>query len=730
MKRLILFQIVLVSTVFATLIFSQWSTDPQINFSICTAGQTQRETEICRDSEGNFYIFWRDYRNEPTVFAGDIYAQKLNINGEAQWSADGIPIVSKPAAQFDVKALFDGKDGIYLVWREAANLFSDYKIYVQRINLDGTKLWGNFGILLQNISGKAVSHSISLSEDGDLLVSWHLNDPSISSVDIYAQKISNAGIIQWVSNGLKICNATGRHVYGSSIISDKKGGAYITWSDNRTDFSNLDIYAQQISANGNILWAENGIPVCEKTGNQGTKHLIANKDGGTIIFWEDIQETYYSLCAQSLDSSGNKLWESNGKVLINNATPFAQYEIILDKNDEIFSLWQTAAGNINIQKINYDGTLVWSNSISVCSTQSSLSYLAVYPSDVNGIIVAWLDGRKGNNDIYSQWISTDGETKWDNNGVAVCSENHEQADYAITSDKFGGAVIAWADMRNGNFDVYTQNIDVKGDLGTKRYLFQKNGLNKIISSQEPALDSLSLSLPLLKNKSGYYSISVTIDSIIHPAVNELTIKLSHLTVTDTIVYNLSGGENLFGTVLDDYALNNINSASSPFAGMFKPYKELSQFIVGDLNGEWILSVDDNNSANDGRLKSWGLVVNKAELTDINTDFNTASPEDFILYQNYPNPFNPSTIIKYTIPGVTLGLSSRAESRDEGSRVQLKVFDVLGRVVTTLVDEYKPAGNYEVEFQSAVGNRQLPSGVYFYQLKAGDFLEAKKMILLK
>jgi hypothetical protein len=95
------------------------------------------------------------------------------------------------------------------------------------------------------------------------------------------------------------------------------------------------------------------------------------------------------------------------------------------------------------------------------------------------------------------------------------------------------------------------------------------------------------------------------------------------------------------------------------------------------------------------------------------------PETHLLAQNYPNPFNPSTTIKYTIPSVTL-------SSVEGSRVQLKIFDILGNEITTLVDEYKPAGTYEVEFDAS----NLSSGIYFYRLQAVGFIETKKMILLR
>jgi hypothetical protein len=103
------------------------------------------------------------------------------------------------------------------------------------------------------------------------------------------------------------------------------------------------------------------------------------------------------------------------------------------------------------------------------------------------------------------------------------------------------------------------------------------------------------------------------------------------------------------------------------------------------------------------------------------------PEKFSLEQNYPNPFNPSTKIKFTIPSVTL-------SGVEGSFVTLKVFDVLGNEIATLVNEEKPAGSYEVEFSTTGGPessiKHPASGIYFYQLKAGDYLETKKMILMK
>jgi photosystem II stability/assembly factor-like uncharacterized protein len=99
------------------------------------------------------------------------------------------------------------------------------------------------------------------------------------------------------------------------------------------------------------------------------------------------------------------------------------------------------------------------------------------------------------------------------------------------------------------------------------------------------------------------------------------------------------------------------------------------------------------------------------------NINKEIPQYCFLYQNYPNPFNPVTKIKFEIPSV---------GQRHAFDLQLKVYDILGREVQTLVNEQLQPGTYEVTFDGS----NLPSGIYFYQLKAGDYIETRKMILLK
>ena len=112
----------------------------------------------------------------------------------------------------------------------------------------------------------------------------------------------------------------------------------------------------------------------------------------------------------------------------------------------------------------------------------------------------------------------------------------------------------------------------------------------------------------------------------------------------------------------------------------------------------------------------GFWVANPEFTYTDVSDEKTKLIDFSLEQNYPNPFNPSTHIGYQLP--------------IASNVSLKVYDVLGNEVATLVNEYRPAGSYTVEFLTSTVKHHPVSGVYFYRLQAGNFVEAKKMIIIK
>ncbi|MBK8947050.1 MAG: cellulase family glycosylhydrolase [Ignavibacteriae bacterium] len=154
---------------------------------------------------------------------------------------------------------------------------------------------------------------------------------------------------------------------------------------------------------------------------------------------------------------------------------------------------------------------------------------------------------------------------------------------------------------------------------------------------------------------------------------------------------------------------------------------LTEFIdVPVTNGwqNWKTTIIDDYFLSQGQheifLKFYfnGYNFNYFEFTQSTVGLNDEENlrEYFQLFQNYPNPFNPNTTIKYSIPNIASNINSNTE---------LRIYDILGREVKTLVDQFQPAGNYEINFNAS----EFPSGVYYYELKNGSINQTKKMILL-
>ena len=164
-------------------------------------------------------------------------------------------------------------------------------------------------------------------------------------------------------------------------------------------------------------------------------------------------------------------------------------------------------------------------------------------------------------------------------------------------------------------------------------------------------------------------------------------------------------------IRDDYLFAGIESKQNTHPGFAD--------LDGDTRKDMIIGEYDGN---------FTFYKNLFSPTEIEEKINFPLLNGFELSQNYPNPFNPTTIIRFVIPPQSVIASSPSidATTKQSQFVTLKVYDVLGREVVTLVNEEKPAGNYEVTFDAS----ELSSGIYFYKLQTGSFVQTKKMILLR
>ncbi len=179
------------------------------------------------------------------------------------------------------------------------------------------------------------------------------------------------------------------------------------------------------------------------------------------------------------------------------------------------------------------------------------------------------------------------------------------------------------------------------------------------------------------------------------------------------------------TEVNNYGFNVERGSASLTTGSLGMTWEKIAFVQGhgNSNSPKIYSFTDTPTGSDKfqyRLKQIDF-DGKYEYSPV-IEVELVTPVNFSVQQNYPNPFNPETTISYTIPSNVKG---------ETAKVTLKVYDVLGKEVATLIDEYKQAGTYNEKFNVKTRHgASLQSGVYFYRLQAGSFVQTKKMLLIK
>ena len=243
----------------------------------------------------------------------------------------------------------------------------------------------------------------------------------------------------------------------------------------------------------------------------------------------------------------------------------------------------------------------------------------------------------------------------------------------------------------------------------------------------PAVDNLDISG--IAGNVEIKKVTLTINNVVQSWVGDLRFWLTKDNAVDTSISRIgwigtgfgNSCDNLTGTILSDsVGLTNIQNIPTvcvgglaQSTGNFNPKEPFTQFQNSGVNpnGTYTLRISDNAAGDTGSIRSWTLKIDYDIITGVSNNV-TSIANSFSLNQNYPNPFNPSTKIAYTIP--TNGL------------VTLKIYNILGKEVQTLVNEIKTSGSYEVNFNGA----SLSSGVYFYRLESGNFIDTKKMFLLK
>ncbi|MBC7410886.1 MAG: T9SS type A sorting domain-containing protein [Bacteroidia bacterium] len=453
--------ITILLTLFITNANAQWNSNTSVNTPVAIATKGQSNIHTVTDGAKGIIVTWEDNKNN-TLTSTDIYAQRINTNGNAMWTTNGIVICNDAAMQKSVVITDAGNGSAIITWQDNRNGNSD--IYAQKIDSSGNVLWANNGLAVVTKTTTQKNPKIITDNAGGAIIVWE--DSVNLYYDIYAQRLNSAGVAQWPAGGVAICDAANLQL-NPKIEIDALGGAIITWQDKRNG-GDYDIFAQRVNANGVTQWTTNGIVVALELKTQHNPRIEPDGANGAYIAWEDKRSSIdYDIYAQHINSSGGATWASNG-VLVCGATGNQSGTDLKFLGANIILAWKdnrSGSNQIFTQLLSNNGTAVMQGNGILLSNSIKSTNVNTVADGTGGAIITWQDSVGSNWNIEAQKINSVGTLLWNAGGIVVANAANNQINPAHVSDGAGGAIFAWEDNRTGiDYDLYAQRINSNGTL--------------------------------------------------------------------------------------------------------------------------------------------------------------------------------------------------------------------------------------------------------------------------
>lgn len=244
--------------------------------AICNAIDSQVNPKLRTDGAGGAIITWQDKRSGNDY---DIYAQRINASGMVQWAANGVTVCTVTGTQSNPKLESDGQNGVIIAWQDKRNGI-DYDIYAQRLNSSGLAQWTMNGVVICNAFGSQSAIDMTTDMVNGAIISW--KDVRTGLYSVYANLISLSGTVQWATNGVLLAPGI-----NPNVVGDANGGAIITWQDSTSAGGTWDVFSQRLNSSGTKLWTANGVPIANAAGGQSSAKNVSTGNGGSIYAWQD-----------------------------------------------------------------------------------------------------------------------------------------------------------------------------------------------------------------------------------------------------------------------------------------------------------------------------------------------------------------------------------------------------------------------------------------------------------
>jgi len=440
---------------------------PQGGKPVCTNAGVQIALNMEADNAGGAFIVWVDDRNP----SKDLFGQRLDGSGNPVWDVNGIAIANGTGDEIQNTMLPDGQGGMIIAYTHSYVGAED--LYAKRFNASGTMVWANT-LALSAVDGNQTGVRMAALSGGEFVFTWQ--DQRNPDPDIYAQKINLSGQTLWGDYLVVYSDHNGlaRPQLNPRITKTSDNGVVIVWEDHRLDTQNPDLFAQKISAAGTKLWADDGIALCTAEFAQIGPRMSPDNNGGCFVVWDDLRNGNSpndDIYAQHLSSTGAALWDANGKAV---CTALNQQTGSLVKyaGNTIYVNWmdlRNGSAGIYYQAYNEAGTaLLEPNGKEVfwgLSGDTPKENYLILPRS-NDAVIIWQDTRFANDGyrIYFQFLNNDGTVDLETNGrpVTTAVGGGQQTPHAIVTDDDHVAIV-WEDARGDNPKVYAQLISPTGE---------------------------------------------------------------------------------------------------------------------------------------------------------------------------------------------------------------------------------------------------------------------------
>jgi hypothetical protein len=361
-----------------------------------------RTLHAVSDGSGGTVVIWDEPLPEPPYALPHV--AKIDSGGNVEWQTD------IPSAQTAIKeAIPDGSGGVIIYYVNRNGSMS-----VLKIDAQGNLPWGEDGVSL-DLGDFCTSDIASDNLGGIIVVGYGVGN-------ISAQRVDSGGNILWQTGGVEVCGIRGG---AARVVSDGSGGAIIAYEylifsgDGKDGYSDSDIYAQRIDAEGNVLWGPDGVPVCVAPSFQYSAGIVDDSAGGAIFFFVSLENNSPVIHARRIDADGRKLW--NEDVVL---WPTMNHSLVSDGSGGAISVWygdnESEGG---AQRLDAAGRELWGPDGTTLTLRDLYLPLAA-PDGCGGILISWSAVKFTGDEVsevsyYVQRVDGEGDVMWGGEGILL-----------------------------------------------------------------------------------------------------------------------------------------------------------------------------------------------------------------------------------------------------------------------------------------------------------------------